>query len=334
MGEEEKTRLPAATLAATEPAPWRGVTFFPERLCGRGEGGSFFPPRLSGAVRVFGGVSWLLSRAVSVSCPSLRSCCVRLAVGWPRGAVSPWGCRSAVPGCRCRGLSRSPGSARSRRRLASRCRGVAACRPAPVFARCAGSRVVSRCRFRFVRACRRVAPACAPWWRLAPLPPRRAPWPRSVAPPRLRGRAGARLRALVALAGLSRRVAGGVSLAAGRRALPPPRRVVRLSRCWPGGGGPPPLAGGGALGRPPALGAGGPAGRRSGCARSTTGFFRPALLALVTVFYEIYCKFRLIFFLFEIKYYCSSLFYPPVAPGAIRKATERSIRNVRFIQHF
>lgn len=189
----------------------------------------------------------MLSRAVSVSCPSLRSCCVRLAVGWPRGAVSPWGCRSAVPGCRCRGLSRSPGSARSRRRPASRRLGVAACRPAPVSARCAGSRVVSRCRFRSARACRPAARACAPCWRLAP--PRRSPWRRSVAPPRLRGRAGARLRALVALAGMSRRAAGGLPLPAGRRALPPPRRRLRLGGGWPGGGGQPPLAGGGAAGR-------------------------------------------------------------------------------------
>ena len=147
----------------------------------RGSGRVGFWPGFSGLVWSLGGVPWLLSRAVSGLFRWFLWCCVRPAVGWPRGVVSPWGCRSAAPGCRCPGLSRSPGSARLRRRLASRCRGVAACRPAPVSVRCAGSRVVSRCRFRFVRACRRVAPACALWWRLAPLPPRRSPWPLRVA---------------------------------------------------------------------------------------------------------------------------------------------------------
>ena len=181
-----------ATRAASLPAAPRinaGRRVPPLRRVGSGRragrrgvgSGRFFG--LVSLVWSLGGVPWLFrSLAVSVSCPSLRSCCVRLAVGWPRGAVSPWGCRSAAPGCRCRGLSLSPGSARSRRRLASRCRGVAACRFVRAFARCVGSRVVSRCRCRCARACRRAAPGWPPWWRLAPpLLPRRSPWPLRVA---------------------------------------------------------------------------------------------------------------------------------------------------------
>lgn len=124
-------------------------------------------------VRSCGGVPWLLSRAVSVSCPSLQSCCVRPAVGWPRGAVSPWGCRSAVPVVRCLVLWRWSAFLLCLPPGCLPVPGVAACRPGPVFVRCAGLRGALRSRCRSARACRLAGRACAPWWPPAPRPPRR-----------------------------------------------------------------------------------------------------------------------------------------------------------------
>ena len=116
------------------------------------------------------------------------------------------------------------------------------------------------------------ASPCRAAWRWRGRPPRLAPcwrwrfpvscppvgaWWRSVAAGAavLRSRAGARLRPLVALAASPRRVAGGLSLAAGRRALPPPRWPVQAGRCWPASGFFLPLAGSGALCTAPAFGA-------------------------------------------------------------------------------
>ena len=84
---------------------------------------------------------------------------------------------------------------------------------------------------------------------------------RSVAAPRIRGRAAARLRALLALAAPPWRGRGGLFLARPRWSGGPPRRRVWLGGGRPGGGFAPPLAGGGALGGPPAVRVVGSAGR-------------------------------------------------------------------------
>ncbi len=350
-------------VGAVPASLWRAPGALSAAPGGGGVGGSRWSPGF------LGGVPWLCSRCLVllVSCRSFPWRCVRLAVGSRPGAVPPWGCRSAVPPVRCRGLSRSRGSARSPPLPASRCLGVGVCRCVRVFARCAGFPVVLRCRCRSARACRRAGRGCVPWWLPAPLP-RRSPWSlrwplfpcprpvagrfacggvpwlfplllcpavplrcrspgagsvvpvapsrslpragrswslprfgalagllgcglcrprlafcswwprrrrsvpplggrrrlrvalafgfcrwRSVAPSRLRRRAAARLRALVAVAAPPWCGSGGVFLALCSPRGLSPRRVVRLGRRWPGGGFAPPLAGGGALGCAPAV---------------------------------------------------------------------------------
>lgn len=142
----------------------------PPAPCGGGVGGSLRSP-----VWLCGGVSWFVFACLAVPA-SFRWFpwrCVRPAVGSRRGAVRPWGCRSAVRGARCPGLSRSRGFPRSPPRRASRGRGVGGFPLAPAFAPCVRCRAVLRFPCRFAGACRRAGRGCAPWWPLGaalPLP--------------------------------------------------------------------------------------------------------------------------------------------------------------------
>ena len=166
-----------ATLAFS-PASRRGGGFgFPPVPVARSR--RALPPLLAA-----GGCPWFGSLAVGgvlcplclvcpVSFPRCVPCSCLAGSAWRRGLALLSVCRSAAPGCRCPGSWPWCGSLPSPPPCASPAAGVAACRLAPVFARCAGFPVALRCRCRFARACRLVAPGCAPCWRFAP-PPR---WP-------------------------------------------------------------------------------------------------------------------------------------------------------------
>ena len=183
-----RPRFRPFALAPSGAARWGGGFGVPSRPCpalpapasaapcGGGVGGSLRSP-----VWLFGGVSWLLCLAWSVSFRWFPWRCVRPAVGSRRG-VSPLSVsRSAARGARCPGSWRSRGFPRSPPRRASRCRGVGGFPPAPAFARCARWPVGLRCRFPFARACRRAGRACAPWWPLVPLSASLPPLPVRVA---------------------------------------------------------------------------------------------------------------------------------------------------------